>query len=84
MKYGFEMLETALDLSSRGMARICCPKFVIKIENERLKEKFQLHEVEMKPKVMLPKLKVYAVKKSSVQESQTFKKLTKSLRMALQ
>lgn len=83
VKYGFEMLETALDLSSRGMARICCPRFLIKIENERLNEKHKLHEVEVKPKVLLPRFKVYVIKKKSVDESVTFKKMTKALRMAL-
>ena len=44
VKFKFEMLETALDLASRGLTKILCPKFIVKIENERLSEKYRLVE----------------------------------------
>jgi len=82
IQYKFEMLETALDLTSRGLAKILCPKFIVKIENERLNEKHKL--VEQEQKIRFPKLKVYAVKKKSQPEDEYFKKLCKAVRMALQ
>jgi DNA-binding transcriptional LysR family regulator len=82
IQYKFEMLETALDLTSRGLAKILCPKFIVKIENERLNEKHKL--VEQEQKIRFPKLKVYAVKKKSHPEDEYFKKLCKAARVALQ
>jgi DNA-binding transcriptional LysR family regulator len=82
IQFKFEMLETALDLTSRGLSKILCPKFIIKIENERLNEKHKL--IEQEQKVKLPKLKVYAVKKKSQPEDEYFKKLCKAVRLALQ
>jgi len=82
VQFKFEMLETALDLASRGLTKILCPKFIVKIENERLSEKYKL--VEQDQKIRFPKFKVYAVKKKSHPEDEYFKKLCKSIRLALQ
>lgn len=82
IQFKFEMLETALDLTSRGLSKILCPKFLIKIENERFNEKHKL--IEQEQKLRLPKLKVYAVKKKSHPEDEYFKKLCKAVRLALQ
>lgn len=82
IQYKFEMLETALDLTSRGFAKLLCPKFIVKIENERLNEKHKL--VEQEQKIRFPKMKVYAVKKKSHPEDEYFKKLCKAVRVALQ
>ncbi len=82
VKYKFEMLETALDLTSRGLCRIVCPKFIVQIENERLSEKFRL--IEESSKTRLQKFKVYAVKKKAAPEDDYFKKLCKGIRVALQ
>lgn len=82
VKYKFEMLETALDLTSRGLCRIVCPKFIVQIENERLSEKFRL--IEESSKARLQKFKVYAVKKKAAPEDDYFKKLCKGIRVALQ
>lgn len=81
IKYRFQMLETALDLSSRGCSKILCPKFIIQIENQRLSEKFKL--VEEKQEIRLPRLKIYAVKRKNTKEDHMFKKLCKSVRIAL-
>lgn len=82
IQFKFEMLETALDLTSRGMCKILCPKFIVKIENERLGEKYRL--IEQEQKIRFPKLKVYAVKKKSHPEDDYFKKLCKAVRLAIQ
>ena len=83
VKYRFELLETALDLASRGACRICCPAFLISIENERLKTSYQLRE-EVPPKgLRLPKLKVYLVKRKSEVETSDLKKVAKMLRLLL-
>jgi DNA-binding transcriptional LysR family regulator len=82
IQFKFEMLETALDITSRGLAKILCPKFIVNIENDRLNEKHKL--VEQEQKIRFPKLKVYAVKKKSHPEDEYFKKLCKAVRIALQ
>lgn len=82
IQFKFEMLETALDLTSRGLCKILCPKFIIKIENERLNEKHKI--VEQKQKIRFPKFKIYAVKKKSHPEDDYFKKLCKAVRLAIQ
>ncbi|MDH4468456.1 MAG: LysR family transcriptional regulator [Bacteriovoracaceae bacterium] len=82
IQYKFEMLETALDLTTRGMAKILCPKFIVKIENERLNEKHKL--VEEDQKIRFPKMKVFAVKKKTHPENEYFKKLCKAVRLVLQ
>lgn len=82
IQFKFEMLETALDLASRGLAKLLCPKFIVKIENERLNEKHKL--VEQDQKIRFPKMKVYAVKKKTHPEDEYFKKLCKAVRVALQ
>jgi DNA-binding transcriptional LysR family regulator len=79
--FKFEMLETALDLASRGKCKIFCPKFIVKIENERLKEKFQL--IELDEKIRLPKMKVFLVKKKSLKEDQVLKKINKAIRTVI-
>jgi hypothetical protein len=76
--YKFEMLETALDLASRAKCKIFCPKFIVKIENERLKEKFQLIEID--EKLRFSKMKVFLVKKKSLKEDQVLKKISKAIR----
>ena len=81
IQYQFEMLESALDLATRGQCKILCPKFIVKLENERLKDKYKL--VEIKEGVKLPKFKVYVVKKKSQPEDQMIKKVCKSLRMVM-
>jgi DNA-binding transcriptional LysR family regulator len=81
VKYRFEMLETALDLASRGQCKILCPSFIVKIENQRLNEKFQL--IEEFSKIKFPSFKVYAVKKKTSSESSEFKKLCKAVRQVL-
>jgi DNA-binding transcriptional LysR family regulator len=81
IQFRFEMLETALDLVSRGRARILCPKFLVAIENERLNEEHQM--VELEQKLRFPRLKVYAVKRKSDPEGDCFKKICKAVRMAL-
>jgi DNA-binding transcriptional LysR family regulator len=81
IRYRFEMLETALDLASRGLCRVVCPGFLVQLENERLNDRFRLVEIPVKAR--LPKLKVYAIKKKSSPEGEAFKKLCKSVRMAL-
>jgi DNA-binding transcriptional LysR family regulator len=81
IRFRFEMLETALDLASRGGCRILCPKFIVRIENERLNQKHCL--VEVPQKVRFPKLKVYAIKKKSRTEDVRFRSLCKAIRIAL-
>jgi hypothetical protein len=76
------MLETAIDLASRGLIKILCPKFIVKIENERVSEKYIL--VEQDQKIRFAKFKVYAVKKKPHPEDEYFKKLCKGVRLALQ
>lgn len=82
IQFKFEMLETALDLTSRGQCKILCPKFIVKIENERLNEKHRLIDQELK--IRFPRLKVYAIKKKSHPEDDYFKKLCKAVRLAIQ
>jgi DNA-binding transcriptional LysR family regulator len=82
IQFKFEMLETALDLTSRGQCKILCPKFIVKIENERLNEKHRL--IDQEQKVRFPRLKVYAIKKKSHPEDDYFKKLCKAVRLAIQ
>ena len=83
IKYRFELLETALDLASRGVCKICCPKFLIKIENERFKTEFKLVEESVEKSIRINPLKVYLVKRKSDPESTEIKKLAKRLRMIL-
>lgn len=82
VKYKFEMLETALDLTSRAKCKILCPEFIVKIENERLLDKYKL--IKEATKVKLPSFKVYAIKKKSIPETAEFKKLCKAIRVVLQ
>jgi DNA-binding transcriptional LysR family regulator len=81
IRYKLEMLETALDLTSRGLCKILCPRFIVQIENERLNEKYKL--VEELSKIRFPRFKVYAVKKKTAVEDTYFKKLCKGVRLAV-
>jgi DNA-binding transcriptional LysR family regulator len=83
IQYRFEMLETALDLASRGHCKICCPTFLISAENERLKSAFQLSEEELPTGLHLPKPEVYLVKRKSNAESHEFRRIARELRVAL-
>jgi DNA-binding transcriptional LysR family regulator len=83
IKFRVQQLETALDLASRGVAKVCCPQFLVKIENERLGTNYQLKAVTTPPGVHLPKLKVYLVKRKSDVETAVFKKISKNLRLVL-
>jgi len=65
VRYRFELLETALDLASRGFCKVCCPKFLIEIENTRLSSSYQLKEETPQEGVKLAALKVYLVKRKS-------------------
>ena len=67
---------------TRGLTKVQCPKFIVKIENERLSEKYRL--IEQEQKIRFPKFKVYEVKKISQSEDEYFKKLCKGIRLALQ
>lgn len=78
VEYRFETFETALDLASRGKCKICCPKFIVALENERLKKDFNL--VEEKQDFDLPHLNIYLVKRKDALESTWFKDLAKALR----
>jgi DNA-binding transcriptional LysR family regulator len=84
IKYYFEMLETALDLATRGLCRICCPKFIVSIENKRLLPQFRLTLDDEYKTLRLKKLKVYVVKRKSSAESPDLKKLSRFLRKILQ
>lgn len=81
IKYKFEMLETALDLTSRGFCKVLCPKFIVEIENERLIDRFKL--IEEPQSFKLPKFKVYMVKRKNSSENEEFKKMSKALRLIL-
>ena len=81
IRYRFEMLETALDLASRGGCRILCPRFIVRLENERLNQEHRL--VEVSQKFRFPRLKVYAIKKKSEAEDVRFRSLCKAIRIAL-
>jgi DNA-binding transcriptional LysR family regulator len=81
IRYRFEMLETALDLASRGLAQVICPEFLVKIENERLNARHQLERQSIG--IPLPKFKVYAIKKKNHPEDATFKQICKAVRMVL-
>jgi DNA-binding transcriptional LysR family regulator len=81
IKYKFEMLESALDLTSRGHSKILCPKFIVQIENERLDHRYQL--VEEIQTFKLPKFKVYAIKRKNQIETSEFKKLCKAVRLVM-
>lgn len=81
VQYNFQMLETALDLASRGGCKIVCPKFLVKIENERLSDKYKL--ILEDNKIKLPDFKIYAVKKKKDTESKDLKKICKMMRIAL-
>jgi len=81
IRFKFEMLETALDLATRGKCRICCPKFIVKLENERLKASYSL--IEERQDFRLPKFKVYMIKRKSEAESKFFKNLARSVRVIL-
>ena len=84
IRYRVQQLETAVDLASRGMCKICCPKFLVRIENERLASSFRLKETPSPQGLRLPRLKVYLVKRKSDAESPLFKKLGSALRKALE
>jgi DNA-binding transcriptional LysR family regulator len=81
IRFKFELLETALDLTSRGFSKILCPKFIVQIENGRLNKEHQLLEIEQN--IRLTKFKVYAIKKKTQIEDEYFKRMCKGVRLAL-
>ncbi|MDH4467367.1 MAG: LysR family transcriptional regulator [Bacteriovoracaceae bacterium] len=45
IKYGFELLETALQTSQLGLSVIHCPKFIISLSNKYCKDEYQLEQL---------------------------------------
>lgn len=83
VKYRFELLETALQFSSRGLAAIYCPKFIVKFHNERVVPKYQLSPHSLPKGMSSVSQTVYLVMRKSDQETAEIKTLSKALRLAL-
>lgn len=78
-----DMLETALQLSSRGKAVGLYPKFLINIYNSMLLPKYQLEELSLPSKAKGIKRKIYLLIKQGKEESSEVKKISRIIRAAV-
>ena len=79
IKFKFNMLETALQVSSNDQAVVYCPEISIKLYNKNIGPKRQLVENSFKkPNKLMP---IYLVKRKETSENSFTKKLAKYLRL---
>jgi DNA-binding transcriptional LysR family regulator len=65
VRFQFHMLETGLNVASRGQGVLFCPPFVVERYNELVRDRFQLERLPY-PKGMKPvKMGIYVVKRRS-------------------
>jgi len=80
VRYQFAMLETGLNVASRGQAVLFCPPFVVERYNELVRERFQLERLPY-PKGMKPvKLAIYLVKRRSTLLTRDVRLLKQAIR----
>lgn len=62
VKYGFELLETALQTSQQGLSVIHCPGFIVSLSNKYLQSKYKLEKLPFPKNIKKSKpSKVYLV-----------------------
>lgn len=83
VRYRFELLQTALETASRGLAVVYCPEFVVRLFNRTRQPGFQLKEVALPKAFKGDSLSVYLVKRSCDVESPFLKKLAKFIRSTI-
>jgi len=80
IRFQFHMLETGLNVASRGQAVLFCPPFVVERYNELVRDRFQLERLPY-PKGMKPvKIGIYLVTRRSAQLTRDVKLLRRSIR----
>ena len=81
-KYGFEMLETALQTTRHGLSVLHCPDFIPMIHNQYVTSKYQLERLPYPSSIKKVKpVKAYlVVKKESIVEKSLEGKLAKFFR----
>jgi DNA-binding transcriptional LysR family regulator len=83
IKHQFELLETALQTSSRGATVVHCPDFVIRLHNERAKSEFHLSPLPYPNGYREPKpIKTYLASRKGAISSELGRKLAKRFRLA--
>jgi DNA-binding transcriptional LysR family regulator len=80
-KYRFELLQTALETTSRGLSVIYCPEFVVKLFNKSRSADAKIKEVSVSQLEKTRQLRIFLVKRHSEIEGAFFKKLAKFIRM---
>lgn len=81
IKYRFELLETALQTSRKGLSVIHCPDFIVSLHNQELKSSHQLHPIPhpSRHKSAKPK-KVYLASRKGAVPVKLERKLAKFMR----
>ncbi len=80
VEFQFELLETTLETTRQGLSVLHCPEFVIRLQNEYLKEEFQLIPLTMNIELIRPKLDIYLITRKGFPEDDLVKKVSKSIR----
>jgi DNA-binding transcriptional LysR family regulator len=80
VRFRFHMLETALEVASRGHGVLFCPPFVVKRYNELVRDEYHLERLPI-PKGMRPvTMDIYLVKRRSTPEGADLQLLERALR----
>lgn len=81
IKYRFELLETALQTSRQGLSVLHCPDFIVRLQNEHVKQAFQLISLKPPPayKPLRP-IKVYLVGRKGMIPNEVERKLARFMR----
>lgn len=81
VKYYFELLETAIQTSIRGLSVLYCPDFIVKLTNENLKPTLQLVPLPMPESLTRTKsVKVYLVGRKGSLSVELERKMAKFMR----
>lgn len=80
VKYEFELLESAIQISRNGFAVLYCPSFIINFHNQKIDAQNKLIEFPLPKEVSLEKIPIFLVKRRKDSESSVFKKIARFIR----
>lgn len=80
IKYEFELLETALQVASQGLAVVYCPDFVVRLHNRYVAESFRLSPIKPPADFQARDLPIYFVQRKNSEEAAVVRKLAKFVR----
>jgi len=81
VRFQFHMLETALNVASRGLGVLFCPPFLVQRYNELVRDRFQLERLPYPTGMKPVKIRTYLVKRRSTLLTGDVKLLKQALRL---